>query len=145
MEAQNYKNHVRYYAPHHFVLYGASLLMMAFCFYCSWKYTEHHLIWAFMGVLTLFITLVSLMMRQHYGLINQNRTVRLEVRFRYYVLTSERFELLENQLSKGQIYALRFASDAELPGLVKRAVNEKLSPDEIKRAIVNWLPDDMRV
>ena len=41
--------------------------------------------------------------------------------------------------------ALRFASDEELPGLVKRALEEQLSPGDIKRAIKNWVADDMRV
>jgi hypothetical protein len=85
------------------------------------------------------------MMRQHYGLINQDRIVRMEVRFRYYTLTGQRFELLEPRLSLGQILALRFASDKELVKLVKRAMDERLTPDQIKRAVVDWQGDYMRV
>ena len=40
-----------------------------------------------------------------------------------------------------QIVALRFASDAELPGLLERAEREQLTADQIKRAIKNWVPD----
>jgi len=85
------------------------------------------------------------MLRQHYALGNQNRIVRLEMRLRYYQLTQKRFEPLEQQLSFSQIAALRFASDEELPDLVLRAVNESLSPNDIKKAIKNWTPDYMRV
>ena len=85
------------------------------------------------------------MMRQHYALINQNRTVRLELRLRYFILTQKRFEEVEARLKSSQIYALRFAPDTELPALVERALNENLSGDDIKRAIKQWLPDTMRV
>ena len=85
------------------------------------------------------------MLRQHYALNNQNRIVRLEMRFRYYVLTNERLEKLEDRLSFGQISALRFASDEELPALVNRTLDENLSPDAIKRSVKRWNPDHMRV
>jgi len=85
------------------------------------------------------------MLRQHYALTVQNRVVRLEMRLRYYQLTHTRLEDIESKLSFGQIAALRFASDAELPALVDRALQEQLTPDAIKRSIKNWMPDDMRV
>ena len=69
----------------------------------------------------------------------------MELRFRYYVITGKRLEPLETKLSFSQLAALRFASDEELPGLVDRAVTENLSPIRIKKSIVNWLPDMMRV
>lgn len=118
------------------------------CGFCAWqglRHAEQRTTWWFLGAVVLLITWASFMMRQHYALINQNRTVRLELRFRYYTLTHTRLEPLEDQLSDGQLYALRFASDEELPALVRRAIDEKLSPDQIKRAIVHWLPDHMRV
>ena len=85
------------------------------------------------------------MLRQHYALTTQDRIVRLEVRFRYFTLTGQRFEPLEKNLSLGQILALRFASDGEFPELVKRAIAENLSPDDIKRAVKEWQGDYMRV
>jgi hypothetical protein len=46
-----------------------------------------------------------------------------------------------DQLKTPQLVALRFASSAELPALVDRAIAERLSRDDIKRAIKNWIPD----
>ena len=85
------------------------------------------------------------MLRQHYALGNQDRIIRMELRFRYYVITGKRMEPLESKLSFPQLAALRFASDEELPALTERAIKENLSSHEIKKSIVNWLPDYMRV
>ena len=85
------------------------------------------------------------MLRQHYALGNQNRIVRLELRFRYYIITGKRLEPLECRLNFSQLAALRFASDEELPALVERAVKENLGGRQIKKSIRNWLPDHMRV
>lgn len=98
-----------------------------------------------MSAVVFLIVYLSLMVRQHYALGNQDRTVRLEMRLRYYILTGKRLEEIEQQLGFKQIAALRFAPDEELPGLTDKAVKENLSPDEIKRHIINWLPDKMRV
>ena len=85
------------------------------------------------------------MLRQHYALDNQNRIVRLEMRLRYFQLTGKRFEPLEQQLSFGQIAALRFASDEELLPLTDRTLKENLSAKQIKQSVTNWQGDYMRV
>jgi hypothetical protein len=144
MKPQNYNNHSRYYAAHHFVFYGLSLILLIVCIYQGLN-NGNTAVWFTLAFMTLMLVFLSLMLRQHYSLGNQNRIVRLEMRFRYYVLTHKRFEEIEKVLSKGQIFALRFAPDEELPALVERAVKENLSPDTIKRSIKNWLPDHMRV
>ncbi len=54
-------------------------------------------------------------------------------------------KLPDSRLSIRQIIGLRFASDDELVALAKRAADENLSEDEIKRAIKNWKADTYRV
>jgi uncharacterized protein DUF6526 len=49
------------------------------------------------------------------------------------------------ELTEAQLIGLRFACDAELPGLVQRALDEKLSRGDIKKAVANWRPDYYRV
>ena len=71
----------------------------------------------------------------------QDRIIRLEMQTRLARLGREA-DLA--RLSLRQIIALRFASDAELPALLQRAAAEKLSADQIKRAVTAWQPDDMR-
>jgi hypothetical protein len=71
----------------------------------------------------------------------QDRVIRLEMRVRMARLGLEReFEQLEHR----QLIALRFASDAEIAALARRAIGEKLPPDQIKRAIQHWQGDFYR-
>ncbi len=143
MKTQNYKNHVQYYPPHHFVFYPVVLFLLGLGIYMSIE--EHSFLWGFVSTQVAVVTWLAFMLRQHYALGNQNRIVRLEMRLRYYILTQKRLEVIENQLSFNQLAALRFASDEELIPLLDRALQEHLSPDEIKRQIRDWQSDDMRV
>ena len=114
MKHQSYSNHVFYYPPHHFFFYGASILAFATCAYGIYKYDEQRLVWIFFAFIVILIVWLALMVRQHYALGNQNRTVRLEMRLRYYILTGKRFK-------------------------------EHLSPDDIKKLVVSWQADTMRI
>lgn len=143
MKKQGYSNHVRYYPPHHFVFYPIALAMLAIAIRFAIK--ENDMVWWMISALIVLVGWLSFMVRQHYALTLQNRMVRLEMRYRYYRLTQKAFEPVELQLSFGQIAALRFASDEELPALVEKTLVAKLSPGAIKKSIKKWLPDHMRV
>jgi hypothetical protein len=99
------------------------------------------------SVLTVGLALVALSvfltmyMVRLYALRLQNRIIRLEMQVRLARLGRES-DLA--RLSMPQIVALRFASDAELPALVERAVAEKLTGDQIKRAVGDWQGDYLR-
>jgi len=141
---QSYSNHIQFYPAHHFVFYPlATLLLIISTTFIFLK--EEKLLWSFISFLIALIVWVSFMLRQHYSLLLQNRIIRLEMRYRYFVLTNERFELIEHKLRDSQIFALRFAPDDELPGLVKKTLEENLSSRRIKKSILNWLPDTNRV
>jgi hypothetical protein len=71
----------------------------------------------------------------------QDRVIKLEMRYRTDRLLSEGQRATYGTLSKAQMVALRFASDAELPGLVERAARERLSSRDIKQAIKDWQAD----
>lgn len=141
---QSYTNHIQFYPAHHFVFYPLAVLLLIISISFIFL-KEEKLIWSFLSVLIALIVWVSFMLRQHYSLLLQNRIIKLEMRYRYFVLTNERFELIEHKLRDSQIFALRFSSDDELPRLVKRAIEENLSSRKIKRSILNWVPDMNRV
>lgn len=144
MAEQNLKNHIRFYPPHHFVFYPVALIMIAFAIFFAVKH-EFSIIWIFLAATVFVIAWVAFMLRQHYALTLQDRIIFLEMQYRYFVLTGDRFELLEKNLSKSQIFALRFASDIEFPALAQKAAAEKLSPQKIKESISSWKADNQRV
>ena len=91
-------------------------------------------------LIALALILAVLMVRR-YALALQNRIIRLEMQTRLMRLNrGADFD----RLGMPQLVALRFASDAELPALIDKALAEKLNPDQIKRAVTNWQGDYMR-
>ncbi len=72
----------------------------------------------------------------------QNRVIRLEERLRMATLLPDDLKGRLSEIRMGSYVALRFASDAELPGLVRRVLNGELTTsDSIKQAIKDWRPD----
>ncbi len=145
MSQQNYKNHIRFYPPHHFLFSPLVIALFVIAMVNAIRSTGNTSLWWVVTAGLGLVAWLSFMMRQHYALVLQNRLVRMEMRFRYYVLTGQRLEPLERQLTFKQLAALRFASDEELPALLQQALKERLSPKDIKRNIRNWQADDMRV
>jgi hypothetical protein len=78
---------------------------------------------------------------RRYALRLQDRIIRLEMQVRLAAL-GRQSDL--TRLAIAQIVALRFASDAELPALLDRALTESLTPDQIKRSVKEWQADLMR-
>lgn len=144
MAEQSYKNHIRFYTPHHFVFYPVMLALIIASAYFAWT-DDDYVIWSFIAAAFVAITMLSFMLRQHYALTLQNRIVLLELRYRFFATTGERLEMYVGMLSEGQLFALRFAQDDQLLFLIKKAINEELSADAIKKSIENWKPDHRRV
>ncbi len=71
--------------------------------------------------------------------------IRIEERLRLAILLDKPMRARIGELTESQLVGLRFASDAELPALAERALTEKLSRDDIKKAITQWRPDYWRV
>jgi hypothetical protein len=80
-----------------------------------------------------------------YALKNQDRIIRLEERLRLQRLLPEQLQARIDELTEPQLVGLRFASDAELPGLVEKTLGGKWGAKEIKQAIQIWRADYWRV
>jgi hypothetical protein len=94
------------------------------------------------GLLSLtFAVFVLLFTSRSYTTRLQDRIIKLEMRVRGSVVLDPAHRAAYERLGKAQQIALRFASNEELPGLIDRAEKESLPPDQIKRAIKNWVPD----
>jgi hypothetical protein len=92
-------------------------------------------------LLLAYVAVVAVYTVRQFTLRLQDRIIRLEMQTRLARLGREA-DLA--RLSLQQIIALRFASDAELPALLQRAAAEKMTADQIKRAVTTWQPDHMR-
>lgn len=144
-KTQTYANHTRFDPPFHFVVIPLLLVNLGFAIYAtihSWPgYRHTHLWWIVMAVVFLLMAGTA----RSEALRAQDRIIRLEERLRMAVLLPAAELPLAESLTIHQIIALRFASDAELPGLALRAAAEGLTPKQIKQSIVNWRPDEYRV
>lgn len=145
MQNQNYKNHRKFYAPHHFVLLPLLMGLLIYGIIQIFSDDADRLIWILFSVIIFLMMYVAVMLRQHYALGNQNRIIRLEFKQRYFELFGERSDAVGEKLSFDQIAALRFAHDDEFKILLNRALTENISGDDIKKAITNWRPDHNRV
>jgi hypothetical protein len=101
-----------------------------------------------LGIWLLVVSLALLVMAgrlRSYATHLQDRIIRLEERLRLASILEEPLRSRVAELTGSQLVGLRFASDAELPALVQRALDEKLSRSDIKKAITDWRPDYSRV
>ncbi|QKJ64286.1 DUF6526 family protein [Flavobacterium sp. M31R6] len=144
MKKQSFKNHIRYYTPHHFIYYPVVMTLLVFSVYFIFT-SEDQLIWTFISAILIVLFFLAFMLRQHYALTLQNRIVRLELRYRYFSLTGKKMENFEKRLKDNQLFALRFAPDDEFVKLVEKTLYENLSGTEIKKVIKNWKGDYNRV
>jgi hypothetical protein len=146
---QSYAHHTRWDPVFHFFLlpvFALGLLLSFIHFFAHLMHSDlRDNIHAFLLILLAFALLTLVFKVRLYALKVQDRVIRLEERLRLTQLLSEPLRSKIPQLTEGQLIGLRFASDAEIPKLVERALNEKLSRDDIKKAIQNWRPDNWRV
>ncbi len=145
MAEQSSKSHVRFDPPWHFVLLPLALANV----FLAIRYTAHqwpmhsrsHLWWIVMSFA--FLLMVGLLRRNLLKV--QDRIIRLEERFRLSRLLTPAELDASHSLTMQQYIALRFASDAELPSLVRKTLAEGLDGKAIKTAIQTWRPDNHRV
>ncbi len=139
---QTYANHARFDPWFHFFL--APVLLITLVATVVQLVRHPHLGSAWHVVLALALVVLAVKART-YALKAQDRVIRLEERLRLTALLREPLRARIGELEIRQLIGLRFASDAEIPALVERALNEKLTEKQIKQAIQVWRPDYYRV
>lgn len=144
-QPQSFQNHARFDPFFHFFVAPLSLLNVIVAIYATihaWPSCRVlHLWWIVMSVMLFALTGLA----RHYALKNQDRIIRLEEQLRLADLLPEDQLGLIDSLTIDQFVGLRFASDAEVASLAKRAVAENLDRKQIKQSITNWRPDNHRI
>jgi hypothetical protein len=146
---QTFANHTRFDPLFHFFVlpvFALALLAALFHFFAHLTTGGLHFNIHSVLIIVLAAALAGLAVKtRFFALKVQDRVIRLEERLRLTQLLSEPLRSRLPELTEEQLIALRFASDAEVPKLVERTLNEKLSRADIKKAIKTWRPDYWRV
>jgi hypothetical protein len=144
-EPQTFKNHARFDPIWHFFIAPMLLVDVFFSIYVTiHHWPEHRALFSWWIVIAIVLFLAAGKARSH-SLTAQDRIIRLEEKMRFAALLPPDLLARSQSLTVRQIIGLRFASDDELAGLVKRALDENLTEKQIKQAINKWRPDYLRV
>lgn len=146
MEEQSYAKHAKFVPLYHFVLFG--LIVLAFIgslinLYRRVVGPDHA--GRLSAVLITLITVAMILQfvfSRTFPLKAQDRAIRAEENLRHFALTGK---LLDHRLNIKQIIGLRFASDAEFVELARKAADEGLTQDAIKKSVKHWRPDHDRL
>jgi hypothetical protein len=141
-QPQNFENHVRVVPGYHMVTFGIFAVNLIWCIYRTVRAFSVQSVMSLLlavGFLSLFFY------ARIFALKVQDRVVRLEMRLRLQqALPAELLHRIP-EFEVGQLVALRFASDQELPSLARRVLDEDLRDRKaIKKMIRNWQPDSLR-
>lgn len=142
-ETQNFGNHKRNFPLFHFI---ASPLVAIYLVYTIYALVRAPSLATVMGVVLAAGVTAMLFASRLMALTVQDRVIRLEMTMRLQrVLGPAAAADALARLPLGRLIALRFASDAELQGLIARVLSQELSTNlQVKQAIREWQPDLLR-
>jgi Family of unknown function (DUF6526) len=141
-EAQNFRNHSKVVPAFHLfvlpmlIVNLVSMIVFA-CRHFSYRSVE--------GALTALALLLGIMYARMFALKVQDRVIRLEMRLRLAEILPADLRGQIGEFTLSQLIALRFASDAELPALARKVLDEKIGERKVIKAMVqNWQADELR-
>jgi hypothetical protein len=143
MAEQNFANHGRFFPPFHFFVAPVMIINLFWACYrwyatgFGWDGGERVLL--ALGLLMGFLTARLMAMKV------QDRVIRLEEWLRYERVLPADLRSRIPEFTMDQLISLRFASDAELPGLARKVLDEKIGERKaIKQMVKTWKPDYLR-
>jgi hypothetical protein len=143
MTEQNFANHVRWVPGFHYFVMPVMALNFAWSIY-RWKVAGFSLD-GFVGVLTAAALFMLMFYARIFALKVQDRVIRLEERMRLEKLLPADLKPRIEEFTSGQLVAMRFACDAELPAIARKVLTENIRTGKtIKQMVQNWRPDYLR-
>ena len=139
---QTYQNHARFFPLFHFV--AAPILLINFLI-AAWRLYQAPSAGTAWGLIFAFGLVAGLLAARLMALTVQDRVIRLEMQMRLARVLTPDLLARAGALGRSDFVALRFASDAELPQLVREVCDGQLkSAKEIKLRVKDWQGDFLR-
>ncbi len=142
-QEQSFANHARIVPPFHYV--ALPILLVNFVWAVRGLFTGITFD-ASLNVLVAVALIIVALFARLFALKAQDRVIRLEMRLRMRELLPEDLQGRINDFTATQMVGLRFASDAELPALARKVIDENITAaTPIKKLITDWQGDYQRV
>lgn len=139
---QNFQNHRRLVPGYHFGVFGVLAINLV---YQLVRLLRTPSISGAVATLTAAALLGLFFYTRIFALTVQDRVIRVEMRLRLAHILPQDLRSRIEELDRDQLVALRFASDAEMPDLVREVLTNNIrSREEIKRRIREWQGDHLR-
>jgi hypothetical protein len=140
---QNFQNHTRIVPPYHMFVFGVFVINLVHTIY---RLVKGGFSWGSLINLLMAMALIVLFFYVRiFVLTVQDRVIRLEMRLRLAELLPAELRPRILEFTVGQLIALRFASDAELPALARKVLDDKLDDRKaIKQMVKDWQADYQR-
>ena len=140
--AQNFENHAKFVPAFHFFVLPVLALNLVWSIYRAWNFFSTGTVIS--ALLAAALILLAFLGRT-FALTVQDRVIRLEMQLRLQSVLPPDLRARIAEFSVGQLVSLRFASDAELPELARKVLDEHLTDRKvIKKLVRNWQPDLLR-
>ena len=139
---QTYQNHVRWLPPFHFFVLPVLLINFVVSAWNAWTNLSGS---ALFGCLVAAALMMTALLSRVMAVTVQDRLICLEMRLRLRELLPADLQGRINDLTRDHLAGLRFASDAELPDLVRQVLAGSLTTrKDIKMKVKNWQGDYLR-
>jgi hypothetical protein len=141
-KTQNFENHAKTVPAFHFVVLPIFLINLIWSIY---RLAHGFSAEAVMSVLLAVAFILLALTARRFAMTVQDRVIRLEMRLRLQQLLPGNLRERIPEFTVGQLVAMRFASDSELPELARKVLDEKLTDRKaVKKLIRDWQPDLQR-
>ncbi len=143
MADQSFSNHAKFVPTFHYLSFPAAVFVVGVL---AKQLLDDVSLLNAASLLLALVALSALLHARVFALGVQDRVIRLEERLRLQTLLDEPLRGRIGALTTSQLIGLRFAPDAEVPGLVERVLaGELTSSKAIKAAVQSWRADHQRI
>ncbi len=139
---QNFENHAKIVPAFHYFVLPVLLINLGWRIDRLWHLVSADTV---ISVLVAAALILLALCGRMFALTVQDRVIRLEMRLRLQNVLPPELRARIPEFKVAQFVSLRFASDAELPELARKVLDEHLTDRKaIKKLVRNWQPDLLR-